>query len=95
MIEDGGIRVLHNRSVALARGGGSLSLAGVDDLVAGRPNLEAALEGADAPVLLLAHNPDVAFDAARRGVALMLSRAARRRSRSAPRPHRQRTWPGG
>jgi len=73
MIEDVGIRVLHNRSVALARGGGSLSLAGVDDLVAGRPNLEAALEGADAPVLLLAHNPDVAFDAARRGVALMLS----------------------
>jgi hypothetical protein len=73
MIENVGIRVLHNRSVALRRGDASLSLAGVDDLVAGRPNLEAALAGTHAPVLLLAHNPDLAFDAARSGVALMLS----------------------
>ena len=73
MIEDVGIRVLHNRSVALERGDASLSLVGVDDLVAGRPNLEAALAGTHAPVLLLAHNPDLAFDAARSGVALMLS----------------------
>ena len=73
MIEDVGIRVLHNRSVTLARDGGALSLAGVDDLVAGRPDLGAALDDTESPVLLLAHNPDVAFDAARRGVALMLS----------------------
>ena len=73
MIEEVGIRVLHNRSAALRRGDASLSLVGVDDLVAGRPNLEAALAGTHAPVLLLAHNPDIAFDAARAGVALMLS----------------------
>ncbi len=73
MIEDVGIRVLHNRSVALERREASLSRVGVDDLLVGRPNLDAALAGADAPVLLLAHNPDVAFEAARRGVALMLS----------------------
>ena len=73
MIEDVGIRVLHNRSVALRRGHASLSLVGVDDLIAGRPNLEAALAGTHSPVLLLTHNPDLAFDAARRGVALMLS----------------------
>ena len=73
MIEDVGIRVLHNRSVALRRSDASLWLVGVDDLVAGRPNLEAALARTHAPVLLLAHNPDLAFDAARAGVALMLS----------------------
>ena len=73
MIENVGIRVLHNRSVALRRGGASLSLVGVDDLVAGQPNLESALAGTQPPVLLLTHNPDLAFDAARCGVALMLS----------------------
>ena len=73
MIEDVGIRVLHNRSVVLRRGDAALSLVGVDDLIAGRPNLEAALAGTRAPVLLLSHNPDLAFDAARAGVALMLS----------------------
>ena len=73
MIENVGIRVLHNHSVALRRGDASLSLVGVDDLIAGQPNLESALAGTHAPVLLLAHNPDLAFDAARGGVALMLS----------------------
>ena len=73
MIENVGIQVLHNQSVALRRGDASLSLAGVDDLIAGQPNLESALAGTHAPVLLLAHNPDLAFDAARGGVALMLS----------------------
>ena len=73
MIENVGIRVLHNQSVALRRGDASLSLVGVDDLVAGQPNLESALAGTQAPVLLLTHNPDLAFDAARAGVALMLS----------------------
>ncbi len=73
MIEDEGIRVLHNQSVALVRGDASLSLVGVDDLTVGQPNLEAALSGTHAPVILLAHNPDHAFDAERRGVALMLS----------------------
>ena len=73
MIENVGIQVLHNHSVALRRGDASLSLVGVDDLIAGQPNLESALAGTHAPVLLLAHNPDLAFDAARGGVALMLS----------------------
>ena len=73
MIEDVGIGVLHNRSVTLRRGDACLSLAGVDDLLTGRPNLEAALAGTHAPTLLLSHNPDLAFDAARKGVALMLS----------------------
>ena len=68
-----GIEVLHNRSVDLSLGGASLSLAGVDDLVTGRPDLGAALSRAGSPVLLLSHNPDILFEAARNGVALVLS----------------------
>jgi len=68
-----GIRVLNNRSHTLRRDGAALSLAGVDDKLMGRPDLDAALEGTTDPVILMSHNPDVLFDAARRGVALMLS----------------------
>ncbi|HXV77227.1 MAG TPA: metallophosphoesterase [Candidatus Polarisedimenticolaceae bacterium] len=68
-----GIRTLSNRSVALLRDGERLSLAGVDDLLMGKADLDAALDDAVPPVVLLSHNPDLLFAAARRGVALMLS----------------------
>lgn len=73
MVDACGIRVLHNRHVTLVRGGQTISLAGVDDLLVGRPDLDAALEGCRAPVILLAHNPDQLFAARDRGVDLMLS----------------------
>ena len=73
MVEDCGIRVLHNSAVDLERAGRRLSLAGVDDLLLGRPDLEGALDGTRSPVVLLSHNPDVFFSAARRGVALVLA----------------------
>ncbi len=73
MVEAAGIEMLHNRSVTLRHGDAEISLAGVDDLMSGHPDLEAALAGTRAPVLLIAHNPDTAFDAARAGVALTLS----------------------
>ena len=60
-------------SVELRRGAARLTLAGVDDLLLGRPDLEAALADTTPPVLLLSHNPDLFFDAARRGVSLMLA----------------------
>jgi hypothetical protein len=75
-----GIRFLINTSVVLERGEAKLVLAGIDDLWDGRPDLDAALAGArrvsrsaSAPVVLLSHNPDVFFEAARRGVNLVLS----------------------
>jgi predicted MPP superfamily phosphohydrolase len=82
MIERAGIRPLQNRAVALERAGDELILAGIDDLNAGRPDLDAALADADrlrdgdgsrAPVVLLSHNPDIFFEAARRGVSLVLA----------------------
>ena len=72
LLEDDGIGVLNNRSHTLRRGGASLSLAGVDDLLMGHPDLDTALHATEDPVILMSHNPDLLFDAARRGVALML-----------------------
>lgn len=72
-LQETGIGVLHNRSVELRRGDATLRLAGIDDLVSGSPDLDAALADGRGPALLLSHNPDVLFDAARRKVALVLS----------------------
>ena len=74
LLEKNGIRVLHNESVVLERAGGRIVLAGIDDLYKGTPDLDAALGSANGlPVVLLSHNPDVVFDASRRGVPLVLS----------------------
>lgn len=80
-VEAAGLRLLRNASVVVERGGGRLILAGVDDLHSGRPDLDAALAaarrwggpGSRPPVLLLSHNPDLFFEAARAGVAVVLS----------------------
>jgi predicted MPP superfamily phosphohydrolase len=70
---EAGIEVLRNRWIDLRSGRAGLTLAGVDDLVAGEPELDLALWGAPRPVVLLSHNPDLLFDAARRDVDLVLS----------------------
>ncbi len=72
-LEAAGIPVLHNRAVRLERGGRHLRLAGIDDLHWGRPDLDAVLDGDRTPTVLLSHNPDVLFDAAARGVSLVLA----------------------
>jgi hypothetical protein len=73
-----GIRVLDNDAAAIERGGARFALAGIDDWNIGRPLLDGALNRAaavapGAPVVLASHNPDAFFDAARRGVALVLA----------------------
>jgi predicted MPP superfamily phosphohydrolase len=70
-LEGAGVRMLMNRAVTLERGGATVQLAGIDDLNAGAPDLDAALAGP--PLLLLSHNPDVFFVAALRGVRLVFS----------------------
>ncbi|KQT60985.1 metallophosphoesterase [Methylobacterium sp. Leaf456] len=77
---DLGLSVLANRHTVLRRGDEALVLAGVTDLSAahaGQPahDLDAALAGApaDAPVILLDHQPRAAARAAAKGVALQLS----------------------
>ncbi len=72
-VESCGIPVLTNRAISLERAGETLSLAGVDDLLVGEVDLDAALRGTAQPTIVISHNPDLFFEAARRGVALVLS----------------------
>lgn len=75
IIEGNGIPVLSNRSVPIEKGGARFWLAGVDDVLEGKPDLEAALR--DVPkeetTILLAHEPDFADQAARYPINLQLS----------------------
>ncbi|WP_117196080.1 metallophosphoesterase [Rhizobium terrae] len=75
-----GIQMLENQHVVLKRGDASLVIAGVTDLAASRssfpaPNLNAAIRDAPAgvPIILLDHQPRMAEQAAKSGVALQLS----------------------
>jgi len=78
-----GMKVLHNEHVTVRRPGknASLALAGVDDHSGGRfaadhgPDVGKALAGLkpDSPVVLLAHQPRIADEAARHDVGLVLS----------------------
>jgi uncharacterized protein len=62
LLDAAGINLLCNGHTTLRRDGSALVLAGVDDVIYGIPDLDAALGGApaDAPVILLAHEPDFA-----------------------------------
>jgi uncharacterized protein len=75
IIEGNGIPVLSNRSVPIEKGGARFWLAGVDDVLEGKPDLEATLR--DVPkeetTILLAHEPDFADQAARYPISLQLS----------------------
>ena len=71
-----GLPVLINQGVPISVDGETLWLAGVDDCMAGKPDLQAALESAPskAPVVLMAHEPDPADEFVLDGrVNLMLS----------------------
>lgn len=61
-LRQAGVRVLLNEGVTLAREGAPLYLAGLDDAWSGVPGLPAALAGAPrgAPIILAAHEPDLA-----------------------------------
>lgn len=81
-LKDNGITLLRNWHVPLERGRGRVWLAGLDDVIEGTPNLEAAIpefmrNQAHEPVILLCHEPDYANHVLRhpagQAVALMLS----------------------
>lgn len=65
-LDDQGVTLLDNSNVRLTADGFDLWLAGVDDLMQGTPDIDAALAGApdgDALRILLFHNPDHMLDA--------------------------------
>jgi len=76
VLEEQGVELLVNRGRRLTRGGATLWLAGVDDLLHGKPDLEAALDGCapDEPIVLLAHHPDFFEEAADVGMFEAIAR---------------------
>jgi predicted MPP superfamily phosphohydrolase len=74
-LEAGGIPVLFNRSISLERADRRLWLAGIDDALEGEANLSSALHGIPPsdPVILLAHEPDIALQVSSFPVDLQLS----------------------
>jgi hypothetical protein len=77
-----GITVLNNSYLPLERGSSRIWLAGLDDPVCGRPNLDSAIpisirDVADEPVIVMCHAPDYADQLAAhpsgKSVGLMLS----------------------
>ncbi len=74
-LRDAGIRVLRNESVPIERGGARFWLAGTDSAMLRAADLDRALTGVPAgdPVVLLAHEPDYADEAARYAIDIQLS----------------------
>jgi predicted MPP superfamily phosphohydrolase len=74
-LEAKGIQLLTNRSIPVEADGGRFWLSGVDDVIFGRPDLDAALHGipSDEANVLLAHEPDYADEVAGYPIDLQLS----------------------
>ncbi|HET7092563.1 MAG TPA: hypothetical protein VFI22_03770, partial [Thermomicrobiales bacterium] len=74
-LEARGIPVLRNAAAAIETGRGTLWLAGIDDVISGRPDPQAAFAGipAGAAAIALWHEPDYAEQAAARGAFVQLS----------------------
>ncbi len=75
IIESNGIPVLRNRSIPIEKGSARFWLAGVDDVLEGKPDLDLTLRTVppSESVILLAHEPDFADQAARYPIDLQLS----------------------
>jgi predicted MPP superfamily phosphohydrolase len=69
VLAQGGVIELENEVYTLRRGAAELHIAGVDDVIAGAPDLDRVLSQlpADGPALLLAHEPDFADTSAATG----------------------------
>ena len=69
------ITFLLNTHKVIRSAQGPFAVAGIDDLLAGYPDLEAALQGLDAaiPTILLSHRPEIFPRAAAQGIPLTLS----------------------
>jgi len=71
----GGVEVLRNQHRALVRGASAVTIAGVDDTWSRRADVARTVAGRaeGAPLIVLAHDPQLFPELARRGAALVLS----------------------
>lgn len=67
-----GVRFIHNRAVPLHRGRESISLAGIDEIYRGKPDVDAALASAAGVRIGLSHHPDILDRLADRRIDLLL-----------------------
>jgi uncharacterized protein len=69
------IPLLRNEHRIIETAEGPFAVAGIDDLRAGQPDLQAALRGVapGTPTILLSHRPEIFPEAAERGIALTLA----------------------
>jgi len=74
-LKQAGIQVLSNSAAPIERSGRRFWLAGVEDVLIGRPDMRTALRGIPAgePVVLLVHEPDFADRSAHHSIDLQLS----------------------
>ncbi|MBA3914191.1 MAG: metallophosphoesterase [Acidobacteriales bacterium] len=74
-LQANGIQVLRNRAIAIEQNGARLWLAGVDDVINGKPDIAGTLRAipAQEAIVMLAHEPDFADDVAKFPVDLQLS----------------------
>jgi hypothetical protein len=75
LLRAGFVTVLRNEHRTITRGADRLVIAGVDDTYTRRADIERALAGRDErlPLVVLAHDPQLFRELARRGAALVLS----------------------
>jgi hypothetical protein len=58
-IEKANIKILLNENINLCFNNKHLTLAGIDDFLAGYPNVNKALKNSQNPIILMSHNPDI------------------------------------
>lgn len=68
-----GVHTLRNHAVRLIHCGQGFVFGGLDDIVLGVPDWDRMLAAAGPPHLLMVHNPDAFYEAAKRGIGLVLS----------------------
>lgn len=75
IMENAGFMLLQNSHIVLEENNERIIIAGIDDMMLGRPNIQAALKDTnyDAFTILLAHEPDFADEAAKFPVDVQLS----------------------
>lgn len=75
LMREAGIDVLRNERMTIERDGQTLEIAGIDDTWTRRANIGRALgdRKSSAPLIVLAHDPQLFPDLARRGASLVLS----------------------
>ena len=75
VMDQSGFQLLKNTHTVLDKDGAQIVLAGIDDVILGRPNLDKALKNADENLytILLAHEPDYADTTTQHAVDLQLS----------------------